>query len=51
MLSLLSELSKRQQLYYTVGNRRLYPNMLVKVQVILQYISNSGIGYFVSSPT
>ena len=45
-LSLLSELSKRRQFYYIVGTGRLYPNTLAKVQLILWYIGNSGIGYF-----
>ena len=46
VLSLLSELYKRRQFYYIVGNRRLYPNTLAKSQLILRCIGNSGIGYF-----
>ena len=46
VLSLLSELYKRRQFYYIVGNRRLYPNTLAKGQLILRCIGNSGMGYF-----
>ena len=44
VLSLLSELSKRRQFYYIVGNCWLYPNTLAKVQLILRCNgNNSGI--------
>ena len=45
-ISLLSELSKRRQLYYTVDIRRLYPNTLTKFQLILRRIGNNGIWCF-----
>ena len=45
-LSLLSELSKRRQFYYIVGNCWLYPNTLAKVQLILRCNGNSGIWCF-----
>ena len=45
-MSLLSELSKNQQYYYIVDIQQLYQNTFLKVQLILWYIGNSGIGCF-----
>ena len=43
-VSVISELSKRRQLYYTVDIRRLYPNTLTKFQLILRRIGNNESG-------